>query len=149
MALKVSKRSDIPNFRALAILSAVNERIERGEDIIRLEAGQPCFGAPKPAIEYAKQVLDNDGRQGYTAAIGMPLLVHGEVADGEVTYHCMMRWSMTGAGLTVGHPDPLPPADDPGARRRFSGTIDTVVIDVSGPAHVDPETEVATALSAQ
>ena len=74
MALKVSKRSDIPNFRALAILSAVNERIERGEDIIRLEAGQPCFGAPKPAIEYAKQVLDNDGRQGYTAAIGMPLL---------------------------------------------------------------------------
>ena len=72
-----------------------------------------------------------------------------EVADGEVTYHCMMRWSMTGAGLTVGHPDPLPPADDPGARRRFSGTIDTVVIDVSGPAHVDPETEVATALSAQ
>ncbi len=74
MALKVSKRSDIPNFRALAILSAVNERIEKGEDIIRLEAGQPCFGAPAQAIEYAKQVLDSDAKQGYTAAIGMPLL---------------------------------------------------------------------------
>jgi aspartate/methionine/tyrosine aminotransferase len=74
MALKVSNRSDIPNFRALAILSAVNERIEKGEDIIRLEAGQPCFGAPQPALDFAKQVLDNDGKQGYTAAIGMPLL---------------------------------------------------------------------------
>ena len=74
MALKVSNRSDIPNFRALAILAAVNERVEKGEDIIRLEAGQPCFGAPQPALDFAKQVLDNDAKQGYTAAIGMPLL---------------------------------------------------------------------------
>lgn len=74
MPLKLSKRSDIESFRVLDNLRAVNERVARGEDIIRLEAGQPCFGAPPAALEYAKSVITSDPRQGYTDAIGMMLL---------------------------------------------------------------------------
>lgn len=74
MVQKLSNRSDIPNFRALAILSEVNGRIADGEDIVRLEAGQPSVGAPAQAIEYAKEILSSDPKQGYTEAIGMPLL---------------------------------------------------------------------------
>ncbi|MDW3221224.1 MAG: arylsulfatase [Acidimicrobiales bacterium] len=78
------------------------------------------------------------------------LLVDGEeVATGDVSWHCLTRWSMTGAGLRVGTVDPLPPADDAGAARVFSGTIDTVTIEVDGTAHADPESDVATAIAAQ
>lgn len=71
---KLSKRSDIETFRALDNLRAVNARIAKGEDIIRLEAGQPCFGAPEAALQYAQDMIKNDPRQGYTDALGMTLL---------------------------------------------------------------------------
>jgi aspartate/methionine/tyrosine aminotransferase len=57
-------------FRALDILREVNEKIAAGGDIKRLEAGQPCFGAPDKAIEFAVKCLQGDPRQGYTEAIG-------------------------------------------------------------------------------
>ena len=71
MSLKLSKRSDIPEFKALDLLRSVNERAIQGEDIKRLEAGQPCFGAPAPALEYAKQLIDENPIQGYTEAMGL------------------------------------------------------------------------------
>ncbi len=74
MALKLSRRSDIENFRALENLREVNQRVQRGESIIRLEAGQPCFGAPAPALEYAREMIARDPRQGYTEAVGMTAL---------------------------------------------------------------------------
>ncbi len=70
MNLSLSLRSDIDSFRALETLRAVNARVENGEDIIRLEAGQPCFGAPAPALDYAREMITNDPIQGYTDAIG-------------------------------------------------------------------------------
>jgi aspartate/methionine/tyrosine aminotransferase len=70
MALKLSRRSDIESFRALENLREVNQRVQSGEDIIRLEAGQPCFGAPEAALEYARQMIVSDPRQGYTEAVG-------------------------------------------------------------------------------
>lgn len=74
MALKVSNRSDVESFRALAILSEVAERRANGEDIISLAPGQPCFGAPKILLESAAANLNEDPIQGYTAAIGtLPL----------------------------------------------------------------------------
>lgn len=72
--MKLSKRSEIDTFRALDNLRAVNARIAHGEDIIRLEAGQPCFGAPEAALKYAQEMIQNDPRQGYTDALGMTLL---------------------------------------------------------------------------
>lgn len=74
MPLKTSSRSDIPMFRALDMLRQVNERIVDGDDVINMAPGQPCVGAPKPVLDYAIDVLKNDPRQGYTEAIGMPLL---------------------------------------------------------------------------
>jgi aspartate/methionine/tyrosine aminotransferase len=74
MTLKLSRRSAIPPFRALDLLRVVNERAAAGEDIIRLEAGQPSSGAPPEALEYARSVISRDPRQGYTEALGMKLL---------------------------------------------------------------------------
>jgi len=71
MTLKVSQRSDIPMFRALDILREVNEREQKGQDIKRLEAGQPSFGAPQGALDYAAEMIVKDPRQGYTAAMGL------------------------------------------------------------------------------
>lgn len=71
MSLKLSQRSNIPEFRALDILRMVNERICEGENILHLEAGQPCFGAPTPALEYAKEIIDKNPTQGYTEAMGL------------------------------------------------------------------------------
>ena len=71
---KVSNRSNIEVFRALDILHQVNEREAKGIDVMRMGAGQPCFGAPQAALDYAIEVLRKDPKQGYTAAIGMPIL---------------------------------------------------------------------------
>lgn len=69
--LKLSSRSDISMFRALDMMREVNERAAAGEDIKRMGAGQPCFGAPEEALEYARATISSDPRQGYTEAIGM------------------------------------------------------------------------------
>lgn len=71
MTLKNSCRSAIETFRALDNLRLVNQKVKDGADIIRLEAGQPCFGAPDAVIEYAKDCLSQDPIQGYTDALGM------------------------------------------------------------------------------
>lgn len=70
MTIKISQRSNVDNFRALGILSEVAERRAKGENIISLSPGQPCFGAPAPVLEKARQFLMDDPIQGYTAAIG-------------------------------------------------------------------------------
>ncbi len=72
--MKTSDRSDVAMFRALDILSQVNEREEQGIDIVRMGAGQPNVGAPQAALEYAISKIQSDPRQGYTEAIGMPSL---------------------------------------------------------------------------
>lgn len=71
--LKISQQTDIATFRVLDLLQQVNERKMNGEDIISLAPGQPCDGAPEPAIEYGISVMKN-GFMGYTEAVGMPLL---------------------------------------------------------------------------
>tara|TARA_R110001592_G_scaffold29350_10_gene106661 strand:+ start:40439 stop:41593 length:1155 start_codon:yes stop_codon:yes gene_type:complete len=72
--LKLSSRSDIAMFQALDILRQVNEREAEGIDIVRMGAGQPCFGAPQAALDYAIEMIQKDPRQGYTEAVGMPAL---------------------------------------------------------------------------
>ena len=74
MALKLSNRSSIESFRALENLRLVNERIAKGENIIQLSPGQPCFGAPEAALQYAQDMIKQDPRQGYTDAIGAVFL---------------------------------------------------------------------------
>ena len=65
-SLKLSNRSNISVFRALDILRQVNEREANGADIKRMGAGQPNVGAPKPALDYAIEMIQKDPKQGYT-----------------------------------------------------------------------------------
>lgn len=71
MTLKRARRSDVPPFRALSILGEVNQRVAAGQSIMRLEAGQPSVGAPEAALDYARERIARDPRQGYTEALGM------------------------------------------------------------------------------
>ncbi len=71
---KISDRSDINMFRALDMLSKVKEYEAKGVDIARMGAGQPNVGAPKEALDYAVSMIEKDPRQGYTEAVGMPIL---------------------------------------------------------------------------
>lgn len=86
MAFKIAKRAEIETFRALENLRLVNEKQAAGADIIRLEAGQPCFGAPQPVLEYAREKLLEDPRQGYTDAMGMLALRERIAAYYDKTY---------------------------------------------------------------
>jgi arylsulfatase A-like enzyme len=70
------------------------------------------------------------------------------VAGGEVDWNHATRMSMTGAGLSIGRADAYPVSEDPAAGEPFTGTIETVVISVDGPAHLD-EAEVEAAIAAQ
>lgn len=72
--IKTSQRSNISIFKALDMLRQVNEREALGQNIKRMGAGQPCFGAPQAALDYAIDIIKRDPRQGYTEAIGMPSL---------------------------------------------------------------------------
>jgi arylsulfatase len=59
------------------------------------------------------------------------------------------RYSITDAGLTVGHAWGLAPFAGVPPWRAESGTLDRVEIDVHGPPHLDPEAEAADAIARQ
>lgn len=85
-SFKISDRSNVAVFKALDILRQVNEREEQGQDIRRMGAGQPCFGAPQGALNYAVELIKKDPRQGYTEAIGTPAL-RERIAEHYKTYY--------------------------------------------------------------
>jgi len=70
MALKVSKRGQIPPFIVMDVLRAANRRQAEGKDVLHLELGQPATGAPSGVIAAAHQRLDSD-LLGYTEAFGI------------------------------------------------------------------------------
>jgi arylsulfatase A-like enzyme len=79
------------------------------------------------------------------------LLVDGEeVAAGTIERVTWSRFSITGAGLTVGWAADFSPADrDYRGPFRFTGRLDRVEIDVDGDDAVDPEAEAADAIRSQ
>lgn len=79
------------------------------------------------------------------------LLVDGdEVAAGDIERTTWSRFSITGAGLTVGWSPDFSPADrDYRGPFRFTGRIDRVEIDVDGDGFVDAEAEAADAIRSQ
>jgi arylsulfatase A-like enzyme len=79
------------------------------------------------------------------------LLVDGEeVAAGPIDRATWARFSLTGAGLTVGWARDFSPADgDYRGPFRFTGTLDRVEIDVEGEGFIDAEAEAADVLRAQ
>jgi len=71
------------------------------------------------------------------------LLVDGEeIARDDITRVTWSRFSITGAGLTVGWACDFSPADrDYRGPFRFTAHLHHVTIDVDGPAHLDPAAE--------
>jgi len=71
--LSASGRSNVPPFMVMDVMAAA-ERIEKaGGHVIHMEVGQPAASAPKSALIAAHRALD-EGRIGYTSALGIPSL---------------------------------------------------------------------------
>jgi aspartate/methionine/tyrosine aminotransferase len=73
MALKCSRRGQIPPFIVMDVMRAANEHEAAGEDVVHLEVGQPSTGAPRGVIEATKEAMSRH-RLGYTDAFGVPAL---------------------------------------------------------------------------
>src|SRR5579859_890940 len=70
MTLKIAKRGVVPPFIVMDVMRAAAKRAETHGDVLHLEVGQPSSGAPKGAIEAAKQAMDREPL-GYTLALGI------------------------------------------------------------------------------
>ncbi len=71
--LSASGRSNVPPFMVMDVMAAA-ERIEKaGGHVIHMEVGQPAASAPRSALIAAHRALD-EGRIGYTSALGIPSL---------------------------------------------------------------------------
>ena len=55
----------------MEVMRDANARQASGQDIVHLEVGEPCFGAPSKVITCAKKLL-NQSPLGYTEALGTP-----------------------------------------------------------------------------
>ncbi|WP_319025048.1 pyridoxal phosphate-dependent aminotransferase [Nisaea nitritireducens] len=73
MALKVSRRGDVPAFIVMDVMEEAGRLMDAGADVLHLEVGQPSTPAPKGVLEAARKALDDD-RIGYTLAAGLPPL---------------------------------------------------------------------------
>lgn len=88
-----SKRaSSVTPFLVMELLDQAKLMIDRGEDVIRLEAGEPDWTSPANVIEAGKKALDA-GQTGYTPSAGMlPLR------------EAISEWYLSRYGVEV-HPD--------------------------------------------
>ncbi|OZM71444.1 aspartate aminotransferase [Amycolatopsis antarctica] len=68
-----SRRSDVPPFHVMDVLSAAQARQRSHGDVVALAAGQPTAGAPAPVREAAERAL-HGGDLGYTVQLGIPEL---------------------------------------------------------------------------
>jgi aspartate/methionine/tyrosine aminotransferase len=70
MALKRSRRGQVPPFIVMDVLREANLREAAGEDVLHLEVGQPSTGAPSGVVAAAQAALVGD-KLGYTEALGI------------------------------------------------------------------------------
>ena len=88
-SVKGSARSAVEPFRAMDVLSQANRMIARGDKVISLAVGQPAAPAPRAALAAARRMLD-DGRVGYTDALGRVDLRHRISDHYRDTYGCIV-----------------------------------------------------------
>ncbi len=74
MKLEPTPRAQsVTPFLVMQLLDQAKEMVARGEDVIRLEAGEPDLPTPAPIIEAAQRALA-EGKTGYTPSPGTPEL---------------------------------------------------------------------------
>jgi len=70
MSLDPSTRAQsVTPFLVMQLLDQAKEMLARGEDVIRLEAGEPDLPTPQPVVEAAQRALA-EGKTGYTPSPG-------------------------------------------------------------------------------
>ncbi|MCH7790515.1 MAG: hypothetical protein IH940_13905, partial [Acidobacteria bacterium] len=101
-------------------------------------------------VEAGDHVFEFDyATEGNMTGVGQLYVDGALVATGEVGFYTPTRFTLTGAGLTVGRANALPVCDDRGAGVAFSGTIDRVVIALDGDQWSDPAADAEAAIAAQ
>ena len=80
---------------------------------------------------------------------GVLLVDDREVGRGEIPRFTLMRFSLTGGGLTCGRSNGLPVTDEFRGLFPFTGRIHQVVVDVDGEPFLDAEAEAEAALMMQ
>jgi len=70
----------------MEVMRDANKRQANGQDIVHLEVGEPCFGAPSKVITRAKQLLDQSPL-GYTEALGTPSFRQAIAAHYKTVYN--------------------------------------------------------------
>jgi aspartate/methionine/tyrosine aminotransferase len=68
-----AKRAAVEPFIAMEVLSQAGAIEAAGGSVVHMELGEPGAPAPRPAREAAKRAIE-EGRVGYTPAIGLPAL---------------------------------------------------------------------------
>jgi len=71
--MPISKRSNVEPFLAMDVMDKALTRIAAGQDIARMEVGQPGTPAPGLARQEAARII-KDHAAGYTPALGIPEL---------------------------------------------------------------------------
>ncbi len=70
--LTPSKRSEVPPFIVMDVMTAAAAAEARGQRVVHMEVGQPAAPAPRAALDAAKAALDR--RIAYTESLGIPSL---------------------------------------------------------------------------
>jgi arylsulfatase len=71
------------------------------------------------------------------------------IAEGSIRRFTPGRFSLTGAGITCGYSNGLPVAGDVHPPSRFTGTIESVTVEVDGVPFLHPEEEAEAVISTQ
>ena len=155
MTLRASRRGLVPPFIAMDVLRAANARETAGERVIHLEVGQPGTPAPKPVLDAARQAL-GDNKIGYTDAEGIAPLRQAIAAHYHKQYGVAVDpveiFVTTGssaafqlaflAAFEPGDRVALAAPGYPAYRNILSALgLETVVIEVGGNAHYQPNPE--------
>ena len=70
--LTPSKRSEVPPFIVMDVMTAAAAAEAQGKRVVHMEVGQPAAPAPRAALDAAKAALDR--RIAYTESLGIPSL---------------------------------------------------------------------------
>ena len=156
----VTVRVVVPEGVAPAGALVVQGSVLGGWSFHLLEEGRLCWVQNLSGYRLERveaNVLLTPGRHdlGFRYRPGEPatgtLLVDGEVVGAApIEQFVWSRFSITGAGLTVGYSAGIPPADqDYEGPFRFNGIVERAWIDLDGEPFLDPEAEAEAAIARQ
>jgi aspartate/methionine/tyrosine aminotransferase len=77
MTIKLAKRSDLPPFIVMNVMSSAEALEAEGANVMHLEIGQPSTGASAPAKKAIVEALEDPASHAYTMTVGINPLREG------------------------------------------------------------------------